>query len=205
MRWTETNEAAERIARRLRSYDFTGKVADLPARPVTADLRRAAVLMPLVWHEDGPTVLFTRRTEHLSSHPGQVSFPGGKVEAGDASPVDTALRETREEIGLDASCVRVLGHLPEYAILTGYVVTPVVGLLTPPLALAPAEDEVAEIFEAPLSLLLDKSVYQGHDYVRDGVAGRYLSLPWGRHTIWGATAAMLWMLADALAGDQGLS
>ena len=195
----EADAAAALIARRLESYDFTGKVADLPCRPAGPDLRPAAVLLPLVWHDDGATVLFTRRTEHLSSHPGQVSFPGGKVESGDRSTLDAALREASEETGLDPSCVRVLGRLPDYATITGYVVTPVVGMLMPPLALAPAPDEVAEVFEVPLRLLLDRAAYSRHDYVRDGVAGRYLSFEWQRYTIWGATAAMMWMLADALA------
>ncbi|WP_239690881.1 CoA pyrophosphatase [Chromobacterium sphagni] len=199
----EANAAAALIARRLERYDFTGKVADLPRRQAGPDLRPAAVLLPLVWHDDGATVLFTRRTEHLSSHPGQISFPGGKVESSDASALAAALREAQEETGLDAGSVRVLGCLPDYATVTGYVVTPVVGLLMPPLALSPAPDEVAEVFEVPLRLLLDRAAYSGHDYVRDGVAGRYLSFEWRRYTIWGATAAMMWMLADALAEEGG--
>ncbi|MEN2428499.1 CoA pyrophosphatase [Chromobacterium vaccinii] len=196
----EADEAAAMIAGRLQSYDFTGRVADLPYRAASPGLKAAAVLVPLVWHADGATVLFTRRTDHLSSHPGQVSFPGGKLESGDASAQAAALREAREETGLPESSVRVLGSLPEYVTVTGYLVTPVVGLLHPPLALAPAPDEVAEVFEVPLPLLLDRQAYSRHDYIRDGVAGQYLSLQWDRHTIWGATAAMMWMLADALGG-----
>ncbi|AUH51961.1 CoA pyrophosphatase [Chromobacterium sp. ATCC 53434] len=195
----EADEAAERIARRLEDYDFTGRIADLPYRPVAPGLKSAAVLVPLVWHPDGATVLFTRRTDHLSSHPGQVSFPGGKMEAGDGSAEAAALREAREETGLAESSVRVLGRLPDYVTVTGYVVAPVVGMLRPPLALAPEPGEVAEVFEVPLPLLLDQAAYSRHDYVRDGAAGQYLALEWRRHTIWGATAAMLWMLADALA------
>ncbi|AXE33797.1 CoA pyrophosphatase [Chromobacterium phragmitis] len=194
----EADKAAELIAGRLQSYDFTGRVADMPFRAISPGLREAAVLMPLVWHGDGATVLFTRRTDHLSSHPGQVSFPGGKLESGDVSAQAAALREAREETGLPESSVRVLGSLPEYVTITGFVVTPVVGLLNPPLLLAPAADEVAEVFEVPLSLLLNRDAYSRHDYVREGVAGQYLSLQWGKHTIWGATAAMMWMLADAL-------
>ncbi|PRP71349.1 CoA pyrophosphatase [Chromobacterium amazonense] len=195
----EAEEAAGRIAQRLCAYDFTGKTGDLPCRPVREGLRPAAVLIPLVWHADEPAVLFTRRADHLPSHPGQVSFPGGKREADDASAEAAALREAREETGLPESDVRVLGCLPDYVTVTGFMVTPVVGMLRPPLALSPAPGEVAEVFEVPLRNLLDKSAYRRHDYVRDGVAGQYLALEWRRYTIWGATAAMMWMLADALA------
>nr|WP_197687064.1 CoA pyrophosphatase [Chromobacterium sp. ASV5] len=194
----EAKIAAGLIADRLAAYDFTGRSGDIPLRMPTPDLRRAAVLMPLVWREEGPTVLLTRRNDNLSTHPGQVSFPGGKVDGDDESAIMAALREAREETGLDAARVSVLGTLPDYATITGYLVTPVVGLVTPPLALSPEPAEVAEVFEVPLPLLLDTSAYQRHDYERDGMRGQYLALDWRHYTIWGATAAMLWLLADAL-------
>ncbi|POZ61499.1 CoA pyrophosphatase [Chromobacterium alticapitis] len=198
----EADAAAGLIERRLRAYDFTEQAGDLPRRPLKEGLRPAAVLVPLVWHADGPSVLLTRRADHLLSHPGQVSFPGGKLEAADGSAEAAALREAREETGLAEAGVRVLGRLPDYVTVTDFVVTPVVGLLHPPLALDPAPDEVAEVFEVPLERLLDKSAYSRHDYVRDGVSGQYLVFEWRRHTIWGATAAMSWMLADALAAGR---
>ena len=108
------------------------------------------------------------------------------------------MREAREEIGLDARHVQLLGTLPDYMTITSYQVTPVVGLLLPPLALTPEPGEVAEIFEVPLALALDVTRYQRHAYQRDGIRGHYLSLTWQQHTIWGATAAMLRLLAAAL-------
>lgn len=116
----------------------------------------AAVLIPVVAHARELTLLFTQRTTHLRSHSGQVAFPGGRAEASDASAEFTALREAEEEIGLRPAGVEVLARLPDYRTRTGYRVTPVVGLLTPPLALTPDPHEVAEIFEVPLDFLMDE-------------------------------------------------
>ena len=119
------------------------------------DLVPASVLFGIVLRENGPSVLLTQRTAHLKDHAGQISFPGGRAEPQDASPADTALRETQEEIGLSPSHIEIFGYLPQYYTGTGFVVTPVVGLLTPPFELQPDPFEVAEIFEVPLSFLLD--------------------------------------------------
>ena len=115
----------------------------------------AAVLVPIIAHGAGLTVLFTQRTAHLKAHSGQVSFPGGRAEPGDASPEETALRESEEEIGLPRARVEILARLPEYFTRTGFRVTPVVGLVQPPLNLAPDPHEVEAVFEVPLSFLLD--------------------------------------------------
>ena len=115
----------------------------------------AAVLIPVIAHPGELTVLFTQRTAHLKSHAGQVSFPGGRAEPGDATPEVTALRESREEIGLAPERVEILARLPDYITRTGYRVTPVVGLLEPPLELMPDPREVEEVFEVPLAFLLD--------------------------------------------------
>ncbi len=154
-------------------------------------LRPAAVLVPIVLREPEPTVLLTRRTDHLHHHPGQVSFPGGRVEDEDASPIDTALRETEEEISLHRAHVELLGCLPQYQTGTGFDITPVVGLVTPPFELQIDPFEVAEVFEVPLSFLLDESNHQRHSAVIRGVQREYYAMPYGEYFIWGATAGML--------------
>ena len=120
----------------------------------------AAVLIPIVVREQGLTLLFTQRTAHLTDHAGQVSFPGGRVESADTSPIETALRETEEEIGLDRLHVEVLGVLPDYFTATGYRITPVVALVHPPFDMQADAHEVAEIFEVPLAFLMDGSNHQ---------------------------------------------
>lgn len=162
-------------------------------------LRPAAVLIPVVAREDELTVLFTRRTAHLQDHAGQISFPGGRAEASDATPRDTALRETVEEIGLAPERVQVLGHLTDYTTVTGYRVTPIVGLVNPPLALHVDKFEVAEVFEVPLAFLLDPANHQCNCVIQEGLERHYFAMPYGRHYIWGATAGILMNLCAYLA------
>ncbi|MGH8724996.1 MAG: CoA pyrophosphatase [Burkholderiales bacterium] len=159
----------------------------------------AAVLIPVVAHPAGLTVLFTQRTAHLKSHSGQVSFPGGRAEPGDASAEFTALREAGEEIGLAAGRVEVLARLPDYRTRTGFRVTPVVGLLTPPLELAPDPREVAEIFEVPLAFLLDERNRERRTREFQGQTVGFYAFTYDRHIIWGATAGMLVNLYRMLA------
>jgi len=159
----------------------------------------AAVLIPLVAHPEGLTVLFTQRTTHLKSHSGQVSFPGGRAEPGDASAEFTALREAEEEIGLPAARVEVLARLPDYRTRTGFRVTPVVGLLTPPLELAPDPREVAEIFEVPLAFLLDERNRERRTREYQGQTVGYYAFKYESRVIWGATAGMLVNLYRMLA------
>ena len=151
----------------------------------------AAVLVPIVAHAAGLTVLFTQRTTHLKSHSGQVSFPGGRAEPGDASAEFTALREAAEEIGLPEGRVEILARLPDYHTRTGYRVTPVVGLLTPPLELAPDPREVAEVFEVPLAFLLEPQNRQRHTREFQGQTVGYYVFEYQGRVIWGATAGML--------------
>lgn len=156
-----------------------------------ARLIPAAVLVPVVDRSPDATVLFTQRTDHLHDHPGQVSFPGGRCETEDASPIVTALREAEEEIGLSPDRVEVLGRLPEYRTSTGFVVTPVLGIVRPPFNLQLDSFEVAEVFEAPLSFLLDPANHQRHSVETAGVKRHYYAMPYSGYYIWGATAGMV--------------
>ena len=154
-------------------------------------LRAASVLVPVIVRSEGLSVLFTRRAAHLNDHAGQISFPGGRAEAKDASVEATALREAEEEIGLASSQVEVLGSLHQYVTVTGYRVTPVVGLVHPPLSLTPDALEVAEIFEVPLPFLLDPANRQSNVVVHQGKRRHYYAFPYRDYYIWGATAGML--------------
>jgi 8-oxo-dGTP pyrophosphatase MutT (NUDIX family) len=164
------------------------------------EIRPAAVLVPVVKREKELTVLFTRRTAHLHDHAGQISFPGGRAEPGDTGAAETAMRETEEEIGLSAGRVEVLGDLPQYVTVTGYRVTPVVGLVTPPLDLKPDDFEVAEVFEVPLAFLLDPANHQRNHVLFDGKERYYYAIPFRQYYIWGATAGMLMNLNSFLRG-----
>src|SRR5262245_35109157 len=159
----------------------------------------AAVLIPVIAHPGQLTVLFTQRTTHLKSHSGQVSFPGGRAEPGDASAEFTALRETEEEIGLAAARVEILGRLPDYRTRTGFRITPVVGLATPPLELKPDPREVDSVFEVPLDFLLDPNNRQRHTREFQGQTVGFYVFEHGGRTIWGATAGILVNLYKMLA------
>lgn len=177
-----------------------GQAADPPANALIP----AAVLVPLVRRENGMTVLLTQRTAHLANHGGQISFPGGRMEAEDVDAVAAALRETQEEIGLDREKVDVLGQLDDYVTVTGFQVTPVVGLIDPPLTLIPDPFEVQEVFEVPLSFVLDPGNHQRHSRLTPSGDTRYFyAMPFGNRYIWGATAAMLVNLYEALGGRCG--
>ena len=167
-----------------------------------ADHKRhaAAVLIALVPHDDGLHVLLTRRSAHLRSHAGQISFPGGRVERGDADVIAAALRETEEEVGLPAPRVEVIGQLPSYLTTTNFAVTPVVGAIDRPVALTLDPSEVDEAFEVPLEFLMTPANHRRHEFESDGLRRQFLSIPWQRagaagatneYFIWGATAAML--------------
>lgn len=164
----------------------------------SAELREAAVLVPLVDRAEGLTVLFTQRTAHLSAHAGQISFPGGRREAYDASPEDTALRETEEEVGLLRDRIEVLGRLDTYVTRTGFRVTPVVGLVRPPFVVDPDPTEVDEVFEVPLAVILDPSNPQRHSREVFGQQRHFYAFPYEQRYIWGATAGMLVNLRDVL-------
>ncbi len=177
--------------------EFSGDGGVGAGRRAPAD---AAVLVGLVEHPAGLRVLLTHRAAALRDHAGQVSFPGGRREAEDGSPAATALREAEEEIGLARSQVEVIGLLPTYTTVTHFVVTPVVALVQPPLALTLDPSEVSAAFEVPLSWLMNPANHRRHALQVQGVQRQFLSMPWPElqadgaireHFIWGATAAML--------------
>ena len=157
----------------------------------TQSLRAAAVLLLVVNQPQGPAVLFTRRAMSLADHAGQVSFPGGRVEDDDPTPAHAALREAKEEVGLDAARVSVIGELPHYLTSSGFRVHPIVGWAEPPIRVAPDPQEVAEVFEVPLAFLLDARNHRRERTIYRGQAREFWSMPWEGRYIWGATAGML--------------
>lgn len=163
-----------------------------------AALTPASVLVPIVAHEE-LSVVFTQRTSHLKHHSGQISFPGGRAEPEDPTPEFTALRETEEELGLAPERVEVLARLPEYCTRTGFRVTPVIGLLAPPLVLTPDRREVQEVFEVPLAFLLDPRNHERHTRELQGQSVGFYVIQYRERRIWGATAGMLVNLYRMLA------
>ena len=160
-------------------------------RQAAGKVTRAAVLIPLLLKEGGLSVLLTQRTNHLRDHAGQISFPGGRMDPEDQSPNDTALRESHEEIGLDPKRVEIIGHLPEYLTVSGYSVTPVVGLVQPQAEYVLDAFEVADVFEVPLEFLLDPANHQVRLWESEQGGRRFYSMPYENRFIWGATAGML--------------
>lgn len=154
----------------------------------------ASVLVPIIVR-DQPTVLLTERTAHLSTHSGQIAFPGGRSDDGDADAAATALREAQEEVGLDSGFVQVLGSLPTYITGTSFIITPVVALVQPGFELRPNPYEVAEAFEVPLEFLMNPAHHRRHAFEWEGVRREWFSMPYQdrqkERFIWGATAGML--------------
>jgi 8-oxo-dGTP pyrophosphatase MutT (NUDIX family) len=184
----------ERLAGTRPPEDFSPRRAhgDLPPGMLPKPpWKRASVLIPLVEREPGHTVLLTRRTDGLQDHGGQVSFPGGSREQTDRDPIETALRETEEETGLARGLIDVVGYLDGYLTITGYAVTPVVGLVQPGFELKPDPVEVAEVFEVPLDWLRDPGNRQVRSRIIAGRDVGFYQFDYEGHVIWGATAAML--------------
>jgi 8-oxo-dGTP pyrophosphatase MutT (NUDIX family) len=173
-------------------YDFT-----LADRPAGFGAAKAAVLLPVIAREE-PMLLFTRRTDSLARHSGQVSFPGGRSEASDVSPVETALREAFEETGIAPGFVTIAGYLDRYLTGTGFDIQPVVGVLAEGFSLAPDPREVASVFEVPLAFLLDPANRRRESRQIAGHARRFYAFTYGEHEIWGATAAIIVNLAERL-------
>ena len=204
----------ERIARNLLHQAGSGLATDAriaglaQSAALARELRelwpttwaRAAVLVPLVDRPEGLTVLFTQRSVELTNHPGQVSFPGGRIEAGDAGAWEAAVREAQEEIGLPPDHVRRVGYLHDHLVISGFVVTPVVAYVTPGFELRLDRTEVDGTFEAPLEFLLDRANYFQTTRRIGGRSFPTWDIAWQEHRIWGATAGMLVSFAELVAG-----
>lgn len=173
---------------------------DAEKLPDVEEQRLASVLIPVITR-DALTVLFTVRASHLRSGSGQISFPGGGAEPDDPTPEHTALRETFEEIGLPPDRVEILGRLAHYVTRAGYRITPLIGLVQPPLALRPNDNEVAEIFEVPLDFLLDRRNHLHHSHQSNGRLRHYFAIQYKDYYIRGVTAGLLVNLHRHLAGD----
>jgi len=167
------------------------KIAEV--RPI----RPAAVLVPIVDHSE-PTVLLTQRAQHLPDHPGQVSFPGGKIDKTDADPCASALREAQEEIGLDRAHIEPLGYLDLYLTTLGYRIVPVIARVKPGFSLSLNASEVDATFEVPLAYLMDQNNVQRHSRDWQGMTRHYYAFTFGEHYIWGVTAGILRNLYDRI-------
>lgn len=185
--WRHGQLSPERRAR-LRQF--------FPDNPVPA-----AVLVPLLDRAEGLSILLTRRAANLKNHAGQISFPGGRIEREDADPLSAALRESEEEIGLARSNVEVLGYLPDHLVISGFRITPVVGLVGAESPLTPDATEVEEVFEVPLSFVLDARNHVRRVRHFEGEDIPFTDFPYGPHNIWGATAGMLMTLYRMLRGE----
>lgn len=163
--------------------------------PEGRKLREAGVLIAVTTYGGRPEVLLTKRSSALKHHPGQIAFPGGKREEGDADVAAAALREASEEIGLPEDHSVILGQMPTHETVTGFMVTPVVAMVERPFQIIPQQSEVEEVFSVPLSHLLDTSNYSIQSRRWRGTRRHYFTVPWGPYYIWGATARMLRALA----------
>ncbi|MHA6289368.1 NUDIX hydrolase [Maricaulis sp. CAU 1757] len=204
-------EPDERLVERLRSCLDPIDLAPEPplfgdgdldgiSRPTGRALRHAAVVAPLVLGGAGPRLVLTERAGHLNRHAGQIAFPGGRVDEADAGPAAAALRELEEELGIGAGHVELLGRFDSYETVTGFHVTPFVGILRPGYRIVPDANEVADVFEAPFDFLMDAANHQRHSRVFQGQVRQYYAMPWQGRYIWGATAGMLKSLHDRLNG-----
>ncbi len=214
MRGPSPDEVRSRLVPRLLAPDVAFNASDflmgfgtqeklLAIAEYGETYRPAAVLVPLIAHDREVTVLLTRRSAHLPDHGGQISFPGGRLEEGDADAVEAALREAREEVGLPSDYVSVLGAMEQRGTNSNYRVTPIVALADP-VAPVPQEEEVADIFEVPLSFVLDRA---NHKFLKHGPDGRsdpMYSIPYGEWFIFGFTARILIRLAQLWHGERPL-
>ena len=201
-----------RRARARLNFDVPPALTDASIIPVTGDggtdqmllvvaqerpIRPAAVLIAVVEHDE-PTVLLTQRAAHLNDHAGQIAFPGGKIDIADASPLDAALREAEEEVGLDRRLVEPFGYLPVYGTAFGFRILPTLAQVKPGFALTINQNEVENAFEVPLSFLMNPGNHQIHSREFRGLARSYYAMPFAERYIWGATAGILRVLYETI-------
>lgn len=179
------------------------KLSPQPDDAQPSGLAEAAVLIPVLLHNSEPSLVLTKRSEQLNKHAGQISFPGGRIEEMDESPLEAALRETHEEIGLERDKVTVVGQLDRYITGTGFSITPVVGVIRGRYIWQPDADEVEDVFEVSLSFLRDRKNHQQREALWQGRKRTYYAIPYENRLIWGATAAMIVNLCDVLDQAEG--
>lgn len=175
------------------SPELLNELPAVPAKP-------AAVLIPIIDRPDGPTVLLTQRSSALRSHSGQIAFPGGRIDPDDRGPLEAALREAQEEVGLSPSLIQPIGYLDLYLTGSGYRIAPVVALADPGMVLHLNADEVAGVFECPLAFLMDPANHVAESREWRGIMRHYYAMPWQGHYIWGVTAGIIHALYERVYG-----
>lgn len=186
----------DRLPRPMISLELPFRADKILTPALMSSLRPASVLVPVMRRGDELTVLLTRRADHLRSHKGQISFPGGRRDEVDVSAAANALREAQEEVAMPPSSVEIIGYLDDYPTITRYMVTPVVGIVSGEPSLYPHEDEVAELIEVPLDFVLSPKSFERKSFMQGGFKVPFYELNFGPHRIWGATAGMLWNLCQ---------
>ena len=195
-------DTSDALPRPLSPLELPFKLEKLLPPALLKNLKPASVLVPVLRRASGLQLLLTRRSEQMRSHKGQISFPGGHREATDATAAAAALREAQEEVGISSSAVEVIGYLDDYPTLTGYLITPVVSLVDDVRDIKPCAREVAEVFEVPLPFVIDPANFERKVFTQSGVNVPFFELNHGGYRIWGATAGMLWNLAQKMGAKR---